>query len=383
MMEKKKDKKKLAQTDILTAMKKQMTAAAAFVFLLLVLAGVHVSAEEVQTIVPAIGGAESANVYSYKIPEKEDGNLMIIPVEISRAGMLKMDIKVQAAKSYYIYFSKKSPTDDLSLESQIWNVMKNKTSTSTCKFYAEKPSTCYLTFFTMEKQPLNVTVKAYQNTAKLMTNGKLKNKKWEKGFASYGKDAFFQVKASSSGCLQIDVKPSEKGQSVEITLLNSKKKEVLTDESSSYEKKTYYGVGKGTYYIRVETDGEFQIRSVFESIKEKKNTSKAKAVHLKQGKTEKGLFRLGDKKGERFYKVTVPKTRTVRISISTKTNGALPDFTVYQVQGKKLEEVEYSGLKIGKNNLKVKLKKGTYYFVVNNFSSDSIYGNGSYTIQWK
>lgn len=269
-----------------------MTAVTALVFLLVILARVNVYAGDVQTVVPAIGEAESANSYQYEIPAKAGGNALTIPIEISSAGLVKLEVAVQAEKDFTVMMTKKMRLAGVA--DVLW--VAGNARQKNYEYFAEGSCTRYLNFFTEKEQTLKVTIKAYQNTATVTANGKLKNKKWANGFAYSRKSAYFQVKAGSSGCFQIDVKPLEKGQPVEITLLNSKKKEVLTDSSSSYEKTTYYGVKKGTYYIRVDTDGEFQIRSTFETIKEKNNTNKAKAVNLKQGKTEKGMFWLGDKK---------------------------------------------------------------------------------------
>lgn len=80
--------------------------------------------------------------------------------------------------------------------------------------------------------------------------------------------------------------------------------------------------------------------------------------------------------------MTVPKDRTVRINLSTKGNSeSAYTFEAYQLQGKKLKEVVYHEIKLGKDNGKVKLKKGTYYFVIE--SMGNIFGTGSYTVQWK
>ena len=344
-------------------------------FLLVFLVRGTASAAEVQTIVPTVGGAESASVYQYEVSAKAGGTLTVVPVQIANAGLVCLEISVLADQIDIMLVLSQSPN---SVEGDNLLNFSIGCLHTTLHYYAEEPCTRYLMFFTKEEQALSVTVKAYQDTVTVTSDGQLQNKKWADGYAYTEKDAFFRVNVGSSGCFKVEIEPEDAQQKISVNLLNGKKKEISSD-ATSYEKITYYGVKKGTYYFKVSTTGKFRIRSTFETVKEKNNTSKAKAVVLKRGKTEKGLFRLGDKKIERYYKVNLTKDQTVKISIPSK--GHLDEqffLVIYQLKGKKLQAVKITGGLKKKGNVKLKLKKGTYYFVVEGCGY-----TGSYTIQWK
>lgn len=83
----------------------------------------------------------------------------------------------------------------------------------------------------------------------------------------------------------------------------------------------------------------------------------------------KGIF--FDKKNSYWYKIKVPKTKTVKFNISIKTS-----FAGFEICNAKGETVGILDLKNGSNKPKGKLKQGIYYIKVYTICQ------GSYSIQW-
>lgn len=145
---------------------------------------------------------------------------------------------------------------------------------------------------------------------------------------------------------------------------------------------SYAGVRKGTYYIKVEQSGAYKLQYTFTAVKEKKNYKSKKAVTLKSGKKETGVFACDDakkKKTSRWYKITVPSNKTIKVQIDRQ--GALnPMFlSLYQKSGKKLKLYTDGTLKNKKKNTgKMKVEKGTYYMELESYGYI-----GTYSIKWK
>ena len=91
------------------------------------------------------------------------------------------------------------------------------------------------------------------------------------------------------------------------------------------------------------------------------------------------MFLLGAKSAEHWYKITVDKNRSVKINIRLSANAEEENFHYYLTQqnGKKQKQIEDDNLEAGKETLRVKLKKGTYYLRVTGT------GNGAYSVSWK
>lgn len=340
--------------------------------------GTTASAAE-QTIVPTyIGSNENtnnANTYNYQI--NGNSGILSVPVQVSRAGAVKLEVTTKtSAETMCMVLSESAQSIDSSAWLSVSYALSNQTITLDA--YAKGACTWYLYVFSDKAnsdKEVAVTVKAYQR--EVSAGGTLSKGKWVSGYAIDTKPVYYKIKVTSSGCLKLETSLTDNSENESgITLLNSKKK-AISSSGKSESKVTYYGVKKGTYYLKLENAGDYKIRYTFEQIGTKNNTKKSKAINLKRGKTDKGLFILGDKKNERWYKINLNKKQTVKLNISVKGNEYYTDFTVYQLNGKKTKIVKSDDLKNGKNTAKVKLKKGTYYIVIDSE------GTGSYSIQWK
>ena len=148
----------------------------------------------------------------------------------------------------------------------------------------------------------------------------------------------------------------------------------MADEIEQKGITAYYGVKKGTYYVKVDTDAAYKIRYTFETAADKKNTTKKKAVSLKQKKTVKGLFVINEKKS-RWYKVKLKKTQTLKLTLNASTDKYGFWYQITDSKGKKI--VSNQELPRGKKQFKKKLKAGTYYLEIAPTGA-----TGSYSVKW-
>ena len=153
-----------------------------------------------------------------------------------------------------------------------------------------------------------VPVSAQQVIAPATAGGDtLQKGKWASHYIEDGASGYYKIKVPSSGCLKIEMKPSDESRLFNLTLLNGKKAKISDDTYETEE--VYYGVKKGTYYIKVDNKGSegevCSLRYTFEKIKLNKNTKRSKAADLKKGKKVKGILLCGSKKNWHDYKVEI------------------------------------------------------------------------------
>ena len=271
-----------------------------------------------------------------------------------------------------------------------------------------------------------MTAKGVVNNARsgsVAKNITMKNKKWVTGqggiyedldkdgyldFISYG-TSYYKIKIPSQGYIVVDVKTSSLPRSEEyeifydepndartnISLLNSKKKELGAGGITIYEKSRAFtaGVKKGTYYISVEGDQKYKLRYSFTSVPKVSKAGKSlkNAVSLKQGKTVKNL--LMDGRNDLYYKIKLKKKSKVILSFQAKVKGEgfLDEMSVQLLvkKGKQYREVNEKGKLISKNQsywweidgkekLTFHLPKGTYYI-----RTSTIGWGGYYTMKWQ
>lgn len=350
---------------------------AVFICLIVIGNGSRTYAEEI--IVPAYTG-ETGNVeastYQYQLTA--DKGILTVPVQISNAGLAVFEVtpKTSAAALHVVLSSQANAK-----AGDGWISIGTAVDGSTEKLigYAKEPCTWYLHFFTAKNddKEASITVKASQR-AMVEGGGTLKKGTWSDYYIEADTTAYYKIKAPASGLMKLEVTAEEESPLLEAVLLNGKKKPLSSESPAYISKPLYFGVKKGTCYIRLYNDGmegaAVRIRYTFENVKTTKNISKSKAISLKKGKTAKGLLLCGDKKTERWYKVTVPKNRKVKISLSAKSNDNDFSLWIYQANMKNVKSLELNN---GKTKKTLSLKKGTYYFVI------SGYDTGMYSIQWK
>ena len=354
-----------------------LTICAAFAFILTVKwEGYNVYAADVivPTYMEADGSTANANTYQYEMTE-ESGTLSI-PVQITNSGAVFLEVSAQTKGRFSYVFSKSAVPNDKNSWLSYDLTVGTPPSPVDLSGYASGASTWYL-HLTMGKDGTNqtvpVTVKAYQKNV-LPGDGTLKKGKWASYYIEKSSSAYYKIKVPSTGCLTLEIPREYNGISSEITLLNSKKKKLTAEDNN--EGKVIYAIRKkGTYYIKIENTSSFsgamfKIRYAFEKIKVNKNTKKSKAVELKNGKASKGIF--FDKKNSYWYKIKVPKTKTVKFNIPIKSSSGAG----FEICNEKGETVEILDLKNGNNKPKVKLKQGIYYIEIYTTYQ------GSYSIQW-
>lgn len=315
------------------------------------------------------GSTKGAKSYQFELTGDER---IRVPVSVSKAG--KVCFEATANAGVIVAFSDKP---DLKSQEDFISVGQVSSEKEIIDGYAAKAGTYYMYALIGDgAEKATLKIKAYATTAAVGNAGTLSNGKWvtTSGISSIfgGKPAYFKIKAPSSGCVKLEIKKlGGLSEYIDTAFTNSKKKIMIDQMDPGVY---YYGVNKGTYYVKVDTDNAYKIRYTFENIKDKKNITKKKAVSLKQKKTEKGFFFCKDKKS-RWYKLTLKKTQTVKLTVSANTDEY--GFS-YEITDSKGNGIDYNNLTgSGKKQFKKKLKAGTYYLEIS--PPDS---SGSFSIKW-
>lgn len=151
----------------------------------------------------------------------------------------------------------------------------------------------------------------------------------------------------------------------------------------------YYGVSKGTYYLKVSGEKKYAVGAAFQKVSDKAGASKAKARTIKQKKEVKGVLAAGEKaKKADWYKFKVTKSKKLKLELSTGGNGYI-EFYLYgpsykkgiRIDALKNEGGTYFSVN-GANRKKIKVKPGTYYIRVRRASYDTK-ASGIYSIKWQ
>lgn len=353
-----------------------LTIFALFAFILSVgNGGVKVYAADV--IVPTYIKADgsTANVNTYQFQKATSAGALSIPIQISNVGTVHLDVTVKTSESQSLNVVLSKGAGYIDTNNYLTFDKAKNNETATLGDYAKGSCTWYLHVFKSQQgsnPDISVTVKAYQRglpAGVTAGSGELKNKTWSSFCIPFDEPGYYTIKIPSSGCLKFEIDCGNE-KIPEQRLLNSRKKEIGYLSSDHI---TYYGVKKGTYYIKIDasdTISIYKIRYTFEKMKAVKNTKSTKAILLKKGKLLKGLD-LTEKYDEYWYKLKLSKDQTVKINVSVKGREGTLDFIMGPDSYKTFKS------KNGKINKKFKLKKGTYYFTMD------IEGGGSYTIKWK
>ena len=316
------------------------------------------------TITPPMlkaGSTSGAKSYQFKVTFDQT---LIIPVSVSKAGKVYFEATTDASQGCLRVNFSKSP-DPESQEDFIGVGFPPRTISA----YVETPGTYYMHVSTSEVQA-TLNIKAYETSITVGNAGTLSQGKWAGASGLYEKPAYFKIIVPSSGVIKVETKMISKYENyIETKFTNSKKKSLAQGMGTV----SYYGINKGTYYIKVDTNFVYKIRYTFESAADKKNTTKKKAVSLKQKKTEKGFFVLKEKKS-RWYKMTLKKTQTVKLTFNASTN---KNGFSYAVKDSKEKQIASNSLPAGKKQFKKKLKAGTYYLEISPKGA-----TGSYSINW-
>ena len=311
-----------------------------------------------------------------------------IPVYIPKAGTFKIDL----AGIDYQYGSQIKLKNGATAEAgAIGSYEYISSSSPEGVIFGEvsKGGTYYLEFSTT----LPGTYKTAFSVSYAPAGGTLKSGTQFFGTSPNGKVSYYKITAPGTGYMKVTFPStaSTYSPSYSVKLMNSKKKSISGDYQSVYASKnytTYFGVGKGTYYIAVKTsDPIYGIRTTYNKVTEKSGSTKSKAKSIYKKGTKKGIITASQSStsGD-WYKFKITKSQTVKFSISTlaSSNGGLrvsfykagssyafgsQSFSSYTPSGT-VQPYTYG---YGK-----KLAPGTYYVKVQKYSG----GNGYYKMKW-
>ncbi|MDY3918714.1 MAG: hypothetical protein SOZ59_06885 [Candidatus Limivivens sp.] len=215
--------------------------------------------------------------------------------------------------------------------------------------------------------------------------------KWVKNTTQkYGDVYYYKIVVPKTGYLAVEgygfSNYSDSRYSLSVKLCDSKKKELetyRTSLTSSHSCKSYYGVKKGTYYLKVE-DSNYRLRYSFKAVTEKSGTAQKKAVSVPKNKTVGGLAIAGEK-GTKidYYKITLTKAQKITFTFGAKANSwiqfkIVPANTKQIIFGSSVYRWDTTETVVTKD----KFPKGTYYIQVYRMSNDAD-TSGYYTLKWK
>ena len=352
-------------------------------FMLCMGIGIGNTAHAQTTITPPMlkagGSTRGAKSYQFKIKGTKE---LTIPMSVSKAGKVCLEASGNTKEVFIIISSKANQG-----ASGGWTSI-SPSSTGKVSAYIKKKGKYYIHAFignSQEDSQTALKIKAYEIPVSIGNAGTLSKGKWiSTSGAGAGLEqeedlpAYFKIKAPSSGCVKIEIKKIGKSENyIEAELTNSKKKRLMSNVIEQDGITAYFGVKKGTYYVKVNTRDTYKIRYTFENAADKKNTTKKKAISLKQKKTEKGLFAIDDKESNwykaksRWYKIRLKKPQTLKLTLKASINKSSGFY--YRIN----DMEPYKRLPGGKKQFKKKLKAGTYYLEI---STQGL--TGSYSITW-
>ena len=237
--------------------------------------------------------------------------------------------------------------------------------------------------------------KSYSNCSKALLG------KGELLVSNSHKDGYswFKLNVTKNGYVKIKMQDSDdtaKADTYGVRLYDAQKKKCLSgggrDLTKSNKYTTYYGLKKGTYYLRVynRSADYFAITGSQYGVMEKSGAIKAKAVKVGKNVLKKGTVLATETAATSvdWYKITTTKAQKVYLHLNFKTGGISKGgvkVSVYKAGATKpmMTKTFASGesshdWKIYTKNYSGKLKKGTYYIKV----QKNNYGNGYYSLKW-
>lgn len=180
-----------------------------------------------------------------------------------------------------------------------------------------------------------------------------------------------------------------------VTLCNSKMQSIDASTSGAYltnsDTVAYYGLKKGTYYLKVTNEENYAIAVQLKAMTDKGGASKKKATNVKKKKQITGVMPAGEKaKKADWFKIKLTKSQKLKLNIAVSGNGYF-DFYIYgpgyPSKGRLLKSMKNTNGKFTcyrttyTSSKKYGLKAGTYYVKVQRYSSDKK-ASGAYTLKW-
>ena len=206
---------------------------------------------------------------------------------------------------------------------------------------------------------------------------------------------YHKVTVPKTGILLVSGKGYDEYSSHKIKVALCDKNLKLVEKSYSYadddsEKYAWYGVSKGTYYIKVTGEKDYFLLAVNQKVANKGGAKKSSAATVKKGKTGiSGVIPASTKKTktEKWYKFKVTQSKVLVLYLSAIGNGKFT-FTVYgpsYSKGFKIASFMNDDRDFTSGNVytrtPMRVKKGTYYLKVTRNSKSSGAVFFSWTLQ--
>ena len=239
----------------------------------------------------------------------------------------------------------------------------------------------------------------YYGTSPKATPQNLSGKGWKAYSNTSSGYSWFKVTMPKSGyitfCLD-DSASTTAADKYSVRLYNSTKSKCLSGGSqtikSSNDYKTYFGVKKGTYYVRVYNTSVdfFSVKAGRTYVTDNAGSSKSKAARMyKGGSTKKGIVTATQSStyGDYYY-FKLTKKQRVDLSVIGRSGGYSGGLkvTLYKKGSSKIQDTFYIPRGYCKDTVRLEnrsgstyLTAGTYYLKVQKYKS----GSGYYSLKWK
>lgn len=144
-------------------------------------------------------------------------------------------------------------------------------------------------------------------------------------WGDYSTEAYHKFWIPKSGRLEVSALTNYGG-GVNVTLCNNKFQTVESTSSGTYVKDgvthAYYGVKKGTYYLRVRNQKYYAVAAQFTVMADKGGSSKGKAYSLSRNKQYNGVMPAGeDYKTCDWYKFNVTSSKKINLNFKVLGHG--------------------------------------------------------------
>lgn len=348
------------------------------IFLMLLYCGQIFAAEAINpTVIKP--GANTANIEEKVFTFKSYEAFFTVPINVGKDRNVYCEINISGNTDKIIAQLNSTSDNTFSLTDMgAYIEFKNKMN---FKITPNKGLTQYLHIAKCDNDfEAEYTIKIKLYTYEFTKSGtSLSAGKWLTGYQE-NKNLYYKIKLPYSGIINIQYSGENQA---DITLVNTKKKDISSDYSVNKNDKFSISAKAGSYYLKIKPTGSFKIRYITKKVNNYKNTTINKAISLKKGKTYTDILTVNSSNNsKKWYKFTIPKTQKVKIIVQNLGGKKTSSSDSVEVNlGKKggyvlgtcrinpgekgsVRSVDDWALIIN-SNASIKLKKGTYYIRVN------------------
>lgn len=200
-------------------------------------------------------------------------------------------------------------------------------------------------------------------------------------------ESYYKIVVPTTGYLEVTGYRNYTDEKIDlmVQICNSKKQALENPYTSCLSKKNswkvYYGVNKGTYYLKA-TGKKYILKYSFKSVKESYGSTRAKAVSIVKNKTKYGILAFGETGAEEeWYKIKFTKAEKLKLQVCGRGSGYV-GIEIVPADRKVVLRGACHGVWNAQRTITSRkaMPKGTYYIRV--FRLTGKPNSGYYTLKW-